>query len=149
MMRSLSRLGLVAMLLVVGCTRAAEREDSLARWSDLHPVAARELGFWVRTYPQAASQFFEWDGHHPGKSHQFVYWTISNPMQPLEAFVAMHPGWPYFAEIMETYRQATEEFMMWCRRNPQDAMALMNHYGALSWAGHHLYGADWHMETQQ
>jgi hypothetical protein len=136
---------------VVGCASspAVRREEALERWSENHPEAARELGVWVREHPNAAPLFFEWDGHHPEKSREFVFWTIASPAQPLEAFVAAHPGWPLFDRIMESHRPAAETFMAWCRRHPPAAQALMAHPGALDWAGRHLYAADWHMETTQ
>jgi hypothetical protein len=101
----------------------------LEQWAQVHSGAARELGDWVRTHLVAARRFFDWDGHHPARSNEFVWWTIAHPMQGLEAFVATHPGWPFFNEIMQRYRPATDTFMAWCRhypvvaRNPTDLPA--------------------------
>ncbi len=111
----------------------------LEQWAQNHPDAARELGDWARTHQQAARRFFEWDSRHPDKSHEFVWWTIANPMLNLDAFVATHPGWPFFNEVMQRHRPAADAFMFWCRRHPPAAQALMNHPGGLAWAGHHVY----------
>ena len=136
-------------LLSAGCAAsvAERREEGIERWAGNHPDAARELGVWVQTHPQAAALFLEWDGHNPERSHEFVTWVITYPAQPIEGFVATHPGWPYFARIMESHRPAAEAFMAWCRRHPQAAEALMNHPGGLDWAGRHLYASSWHMDN--
>jgi len=112
---------------------------ALERWAEVHPEAARELGDWAHAHPQAAQRFFEWDGHHPEKSHEFVTWTIMHPAQGIDAFIATHPRWPFFDEIMAKHRPAADAFMAWCRRHPPAAEALMNHPRALEWAGHNLY----------
>jgi hypothetical protein len=148
-MKARAKLLLLLSFGLAACASAPpRREIAIERWSENHPQAARELGLWVREHPQAAPLFFEWDGQHPEKSREFVTWSIYNPAQPIEGFVATHPGWAYFDRIMESHRPAAESFMMWCRRHPAAAEALMSHPGALKWAGHHLYAADWHMETQ-
>jgi hypothetical protein len=139
------------IVLVSACASSPQqrREAGIEVWSQNHPEASQELGQWVRVHPQAAALFFEWDGHHTERAHEFVTWTIMHPAETLEVFVAAHPGWPVFDRIMETHRPAAMEFMMWSRRHPQAAESLMNHPGGLQWAGHHLYAADWHMETKQ
>lgn len=142
---------LLALLTVSACASSPQerREASIERWSENHPAASQELGIWVRTHPQAAALFFEWDGHNPARSQEFVMWSIQHPAQPIDGFVATHPGWQYFDKIAETHRPAADAFMAWSRRHPQAAEALMHHPGGLDWAGHHLYAADWHMETRQ
>jgi hypothetical protein len=111
----------------------------LEQWAQVHPQAARELGDWARTHPPAAQLFFQWDGQHPDRSQIFVLWTIEHPMQGIDAFVATHPGWPFFDQIMQTHRPAAELFMAWCRRHPPAAQALMSHPRALEWVGRNLY----------
>jgi hypothetical protein len=111
----------------------------LERWAQVHPEAARELGDWARNHPEAAQRFFEWDGRHPEKAHEFVTWTVTQPSGGLDAFVATHPGWPFFKDVVERHRPAGEAFIVWCRRHPAAAEALMNHPRGLEWAGHHLY----------
>jgi hypothetical protein len=121
----------------------------IEQWEHNHPEAARELGTWVQEHPDAAAKFFEWDGHHHEKATEFVLWTIANPGANIDAFVVSHPGWQYFDKIMESHRPAAEIFMTWARHHGPAAQALMNHPGGLDWAGHHLYAASWHMETNQ
>ena len=142
---------LTIALFVSACASSPQerREAGIETWSQNHPAASQELGVWVRSHPQAAALFFEWDGHHPERSKEFVAWTIGHPAQPIDGFVASHPGWQYFDKISEQHRPAAETFMAWCRRFPRPAEALMNHPGGLQWAGNHLYAADWHMETKQ
>jgi len=141
------KIALIAIL-VTGCAAsvAEQRKEGIEQWAGNHPEASRELGVWVQTHPQAAALFFEWDGQHPDRSHEFVTWTITHPAQPIETFVATHPGWQYFDRIMEQHRPAAEAFMAWCRRHAQAAELLMNHSGGLIWAGRHLYADAWHME---
>lgn len=136
-------------VLLAGCaaSNAERREEGIEQWSANHPEAARELGIWVQQHPQAAAVFFEWDGHHPERSREFVTWAITHPAQPIEAFVAGHPGWPYFDRIMEAHRPAAEAFMGWCRRHGPAAETLMRHPGGLLWAGNHLYAGAWHFEN--
>jgi hypothetical protein len=119
----------------------------LEQWSANHPEASRELGEWVRTHPDAAARLFEWDGHHPEKSKLFVTWALTHPAMTIDAFAAEHPGWPVFDQIIERHRPAAETFLLWCRRHPPAAEALMNHSGGLDWAGRHLYADYWHMEN--
>ncbi len=152
MMKKMStRLLLGCSLLFVACASSPppNRGGSIEQWAQNHPEASSELGVWVRNHPQAAALFFEWDGHHPERSHEFVTWTITHPAQPIESFTNTHRGWQYFDQIMESHRPAAEAFMGWCRRHGPAAETLMNHSGGLQWAGHHLYAADWHMETKQ
>jgi hypothetical protein len=133
----------------MGCATAPppNREVSLESWAEHHPEASKELGLWVREHAQAAALFFDWDGHHAAQSQEFVTWAISHPGEPIEAFTGTHPRWDRFDRIMESHRPAAEAFLGWCRRHPDAAEALMHHPGGLEWAGHHLYAADWHMET--
>jgi hypothetical protein len=118
---------------------AAPAPVPLERWAEVHPQAARELGDWARAHPQAARRFFEWDGHHPERAQEFVGWTTAHPSDGLNAFVATHPGWPFFNEVMKQHRPAADAFMAWCRRHPPAAEALMHHPRGLQWAGHNLY----------
>jgi hypothetical protein len=146
---SMTRLivALASSLLLAACAHTPHGEASLETWSGNHPQASEELGVWVRNHPQAAAQFFEWDAHNPERAHEFVTWTITHPGQPIDVFVATHPGWPYFDRIAMSHRPGADAFMAWCRRHPNAAEALMNHPGGLAWAGHHLYASSWHMET--
>ncbi len=137
----------VTSMMLLGCAHEPRGRVGLEQWSGNHPRASEELGGWVRTHPSAATRFFEWDAHHPERAHEFVTWTIYHPEQPIEGFVATHPGWPMFDQIAMSHRPGADAFMAWCRRHPQAAEALMNHPGGLSWAGHHLYASYWHLET--
>jgi hypothetical protein len=132
---------------LMGCAHTPAGEASLEQWSGNHPQASEELGRWVQTHPQAAARFFEWDSHHPRRAHEFVTWSIYHPNLAIDAFVALHPGWPVFDQIVLMHRPAADGFMFWCRRHPQAAERLMNHPGGLDWAGHHLYASSWHLET--
>ena len=123
------------------------REAAIERWADNHPEAAADLGNWVKNHPQAARKFFTWDGTHPVRSKMFVTWAITHPGEGIDLFVAQHPGWPYFNEIMMKDRPAAQTFIVWCRRHPRAAQALMNHPGGLQWAGNHLYRAYWEMKA--
>jgi hypothetical protein len=137
---------LAATVMLYGCAHAPRGEASIEEWSQNHPVASHELGVWVQNHPDAAAKFFEWDGHHPDRAHELVTWTIYHPTQPIDGFVATHPGWQYFDQIALHHRPGADAFMAWCRRHPQPAERLMSHPGGLSWAGHHLYASSWHME---
>jgi hypothetical protein len=138
----------MASVSLFGCaTGPAPARGGMERWGETHPAASQELGVWVQTHPDAAARFFEWDGHHPERAHEFVTWSIYHPAQPIEGFVATHPGWQYFDQIVLHHRPAADAFMAWCRRHPQAAEALMNHPGGLDWAGHHLYASSWHMDN--
>lgn len=146
-MRSLGSIVMLAAL-VGGCAHSPPpAKVGMERWAENHPVASEELGGWVRQHPEAASLFFQWDSQHPERAHEFVTWTIRHPGQPIEGFVATHPGWQYFDRICEHHRPAADLFMAWCRRHPEAAEALMNHPGGLYWAGTHLYAGSWHMEN--
>jgi hypothetical protein len=134
-------------MLTLGCAHQPRGEASIESWSNHHPEASEELGQWVRAHPAAAQRFFEWDSHHPERAHEFVTWTIYHPGQPIDAFVATHPGWPIFDDIAVHHRPAADSFMAWCRRHPQAAEALMSHPGGLHWAGNHLYASYWRMES--
>ena len=124
----------------------AQAPAGIERWSRNHPAASRELGEWVRAHPDAAAKFFEWDGTHPEKSREFVTWTIDHPMEVIDVFVMTHRGWPVFDTIMERHRPAAEAFMVWARRQPRVAEALMLHPRGLQWAGNHLWREYWHLE---
>jgi hypothetical protein len=142
----------LGLALALGCAHepppaSALPPSGLEEWSANHPQASRELGEWVRTHPEAAARFFEWDAHHPERSKIFVGWAITHPGLSIDAFVAMHPSWPLFDQIMERHRPAAESFLFWCRRHPPAAAALMDHSSALDWAGRHLYADYWHLET--
>jgi hypothetical protein len=138
---------------VIGCAAQAtvqvgqQPSGGIERWARNHPPASQALGEWVRVHPQAAAMFFQWDGQHPAKAKEFVTWTIYNPGAPIDVFVATHPGWPTFDQISMNHRPAADAFMVWCRRHPQAAEALMNHPHGLEWAGHHLYAGYWQMEA--
>jgi hypothetical protein len=111
---------------------------SIEQWNVNHPEAARDLCAWVRTHPDAAHQFFEWDAHHPDRSHEFVTWAITHPGENIDWFVQQHPGWQTFDVMTETHRPAANSFIVWCRRHPRAAEALMDHPRGLEWAGNHL-----------
>lgn len=100
----------------------------------------------MRNHPQAAHDFFEWDGTHPERSREFVTWTIANPGTGIGAFVRLHPGWPLFDAIARNHRNAANTFMLWCRRHPRAAEALMLHPAGLRWAGEHLYAEYWQLK---
>ncbi len=134
-------------LCLAACAHQPRGEASIEQWSANNPQASEELGQWVQGHPDAARRFFEWDAQHPDRAHEFVTWTIYHPAQPIEGFVATHPGWPIFDDIAMHHRPAADSFMVWCRRHPQSAERLMSHPGGLAWAGHHLYASSWHMET--
>jgi hypothetical protein len=138
--------GLALVTLLVACATARPQPAGLEQWQVRHPEASTELGAWVRAFPDAAGQFFEWDAHHTERAHEFVTWTIRYPGQPVDAFVATHPGWRGLDGILLTYRPGAEAFMAWCRRHPEAAEDLMSHPGGLQWAGHHLYQESWYME---
>jgi hypothetical protein len=121
-MRSLGSFVLLAAL-VGGCAHSPPpAQAGIERWAENHPAASQELGGWVQQH-------------------------INHPNQPIEGFVATHPGWQYFDRISEHHRPAADLFMAWCRRHPEAAEALMNHPGGLYWAGTHLYAGSWHMEN--
>jgi len=136
-----------SVVLLGGCAHDPPARAGMDQWSANHPQASQELGTWVQTHPEAAARFFEWDGHHPERAHELVTWSIYHPAQPIEGFVATHPGWQYFDQIALHHRPAADAFMAWCRRHAQAAEALMNHPGGLNWAGHHLYASSWHMDN--
>jgi hypothetical protein len=140
------RLALAAALALTLPALALAEPPGLERWNRNYPEAALELGQWVKTHPAAAARFFEWDGRHPARSKAFVTWAIARPGESIDAFVATHPGWPVFDQIMERHRPAAEAFLGWTRRHPRAAEALMNHSRGLEWAGHHLYKDSWHLE---
>jgi hypothetical protein len=140
-------MAVVSAVMIAGCAHEPPAQAGMEQWSNNHPAASQELGVWVQTHPQAAARFFEWDGHHPQRAHEFVTWTIYHPAQPIEGFVATHPGWQYFDQIALNHRAGADAFMAWCRRHAQAAEALMNHPGGLNWAGHHLYASSWHMDN--
>jgi hypothetical protein len=146
-MMQVIRSGLALSMLLLGCAHHPSGEAGIEVWANNHPQAAQQLGVWVQQHPDAASQFFEWDARHPDRAHEFVTWTIYHPTLYIDAFMALHPGWPYFDNIAAHHRPAADAFMAWCRRHPQAAESLMNHPGGLYWAGHHLYGTYWHMES--
>jgi hypothetical protein len=134
-----------ALALALPALSLAEPQG-LDRWSKNHPQASRELGEWVKNHPAAAGRFFEWDGAHPARAKEFVTWAIARPAESVDVFVAAHPGWPVFDQIMERHRPAAETFVAWCRRHPPAAEALMTHPGGLHWAGHHLYREYWELK---
>ena len=136
---------LVAVAALVPALALAE-PPGLDMWSKNHPQASVELGNWVRNHPDAARKMFEWDGTHPERSKAFVTWSIMHPAQPIETFIALHPDWPMFDQIVGTHRPAANAFMAWSRRHPQAAETLMNHPGGLRWAGEHLYAEYWSLE---
>jgi hypothetical protein len=140
----------LGLALALGCAHEAPPAPalpaalaSLDQWAANHPEAAQELGDWVRTHPEAAARFFEWDAHHPERSRLFVIWAVNHAGLSIDVFVATHPDWPIFDQSMERHRPAAEAFLRWCRRHPPAAAALMNHPGALDWAGRHLYTDYW------
>ena len=145
-------LTLLSLCLVASLAACAHSEPSgavgIERWAENHPEASAELGQWVQNHKEAARLFFEWDAGHWEKSHEFVTWAIRHHGEPIEAFIAHHPGWPVFATIMESHRPAAEAFIHWCRRHPRAAETLMNHPHGLEWAGHHLYASYWEMEAK-
>jgi hypothetical protein len=136
-----------SVVLLGGCAHDPPARAGMEQWSANHPQASQELGVWVQTHPDAAARFFEWDGHHPERAHELVTWSIYHPAQPIEGFVATHPGWQYFDQIALHHRPAADAFMAWCRRHAQASEALMSHPGGLDWAGHHLYASSWHMDN--
>lgn len=136
------------LLLLAGCAHGPRGgKASIEQWAGNHPQASEALGVWVRNHPPAARAFFEWDAAHSERAHEFVTWTVVHPAQPIEGFVATHPGWPQFDDIAMHHRAAADGFMIWCRKYPDAAEALMSHPGGLAWAGEHLYASSWHMET--
>jgi hypothetical protein len=141
----------LGLTFALGCAHepppAAAPPSGLEQWSVNHPQASRELGQWVRAHPDAAARFFEWDAHHPERSRIFVGWAITHPGLSIDAFVVVHLGWPLFDQIMERHRPAAESFLLWCRRHPPAAEALMDHRSALDWAGRHLYADYWRLEN--
>jgi hypothetical protein len=142
-----SVVALSCTLVLAACAHQPRGEASMEQWSRNHPQASQDLGEWVRAHPQAAAKFFEWDAQHSDRAHEFVTWTITHPNQPIEGFVATHPGWPNFDQIAMHHRAGADAFMYWCRLHPDAAEALMSHPGGLAWAGHHLYASAWHMEA--
>lgn len=137
---------LSAILAVSGAASAAEW--GVEKWEKHHPKASEELGTWVKNHPDAARKFFEWDASQPAKSKEFVIWTIRHPHKTLDEFMAKHSDWPVFVEINQNHRAAADDFMVWCRKHEHAAESLMDHPGALDWAGHHLYQAYWNLEKQ-
>ena len=134
---------------LVGCAPVVVTPPPAAgieAWSQRFPPASQALGEWVRIHPQAAELFFRWDGGHPDRAKEFVTWAILNPGQPIEVFVSTHPNWAVFDQITMNHRPAANAVMVWCRRHPRAAEALMHHPRGLEWAGHHLYAAYWRME---
>jgi hypothetical protein len=121
-------------------------EEAIEVWDHNHPEASRELGAWVKRHPEAAHVFFEWDGAQTQRAHEFVTWTIRHPGDGIDAFASTHSNWEYFDRISTTHKPAAMEFMDWSRRFGPAAETLMSHPRGLSWAGDHLYAADWKMD---
>jgi hypothetical protein len=107
-------------------------------WAQNYGPAALELAAWVRQHPYAAAKLFIWAGHHPDRAKELVLWAITSPMQGVDAFMAMHPGWPGLNVIMQEHRSAATSFLFWMRRFPQAAATLMNHSRGLELMGQNL-----------
>jgi hypothetical protein len=159
----MSRLSGVCVLItfssILACATAASRKSSLGqapavanapaavapaplpleRWAQVYPEAAHELGDWAHAHRPAARRLFDWDGQYPEKSHEFVMWTIVNPAAGPDAFVATHPDWRFFHEMMTRRRPAVETFMIWCRQNRSAVEALIAHMRPFEWLGHNLF----------
>lgn len=146
-MKSFSTTALITLALVtlLGCTAvlpppaaaSPPAEVTLQRWTAYHPQAARQLGWWTRHHIPAAQTLFTWNSTHSEKAKLVVNWALKHPRLGVDAFVARHPRWSLFDAIAEGHRGAVNQYLSWCRRHPRPAQRLMQHPGALRWAGRH------------
>ena len=144
-MRSLPTTTMVAfaLLALLGCAALVpppaaampRGEWVLQRWTVGHHRAAGELGWWTRKHPAAARSLFLWEGTHRNGARTVVSWAFAHPHRGVDAFVARHRRWVRFDGLLMRHRRAADGFLVWSRRHPRPAAALMNHSGALRWAG--------------
>lgn len=112
--------------------------DGLEDWSTSHAAAARDFCVWGRLHPNASVRISEWDARHPEQTQELVAWALAHPFEGVEAFAAARRGWRLLGSIIERHRSAAHAFMVWCRKHPSAAEALIRYPRGLRRAIRHL-----------
>ena len=135
------------ILLAIGLSSfAAKAGDPLEMWEKNNPDASKALGEWAHSHKEAAKYIFEWDAQNPERSQELVTWAVEHPTEHLGKFHRQHKDWPELDEIERHHKPAMEDFLQWCHNYPDAARSLMEHSGALAWAGDHLWKESKRME---
>lgn len=118
-----------------GCAHEAKPKEQLQTWNQRHPEAAQELCAWIAQHPRASDRLMLWEGHNGARAEELLRWATSNPGYGWQTFVAQHRDWKDYAAIAAQHPRAANQFLDWARRNPEAAQDLLEHDGALRFAG--------------
>jgi len=132
------RLALTAIgySLVLACAHETPSpKQELLGWNQRHPEAAQELCAWARLHPRASDALLLWESNNGPKAQELLQWTSANPGEGWESFIAQHQEWQDFAGIASQHPRATKQMVDWGRRHPQAAQDLLEHQGAMRFAG--------------
>jgi hypothetical protein len=123
--------------LAAGCAHGGSPKQDLADWHDRHPQAAQELCAWIQQHPHASDRILTWQANDAARADELLRWAEQNPGFGWEAFVSAHTGWQDYAGIAAQHPRAANQLLDWGRRHPQAAHDLLEHQGALQFAGKH------------
>jgi hypothetical protein len=122
--------------LLVACSHgAASPKHELASWNQRHPEAAQELCAWTAQHPRASDQLMIWEGNNGPRAQELLQWAVANPGYGWEAFMSQHQEWQDFASVASQHPRVANQLLDWSRRHPQAAQDLLEHQGALRFAG--------------
>ena len=129
-------LAAVGCSLVIACAHeTVSPKQELAGWDQRHPQAAQELCAWARQHPRASSQLLLWESDNGPKARELLQWAAANPGYGWESFLAQHQEWQEFAGIASQHPRAVNQMVDWQRRHPDAAQDLLEHQGAMRFAG--------------
>jgi hypothetical protein len=110
-------------------------KQELAGWDQRHPEAAQELCAWARQHTRASDQLLLWESNNGPRAEELLQWATANPGYGWQSFVAQHQEWQDFAAIASQHPRAVNQMVDWERRHPEAAHDLLEHQGAMRFAG--------------
>jgi hypothetical protein len=121
--------------LAIACAHGTSSKQELAGWHQRYPEAAQELCAWTAQHPRASDQLLTWEGNNGPRAQELLQWAVANPSYGWEAFMAQHQDWQDFAVIASQHPRVANQMLAWERRHLQAAQDLLEHQGALRFAG--------------
>jgi hypothetical protein len=135
-MRMRLALATLGCSLMIGCAHdAPSPKQELAGWKESHPEAAQELCAWSRQHPRASDQLLLWESNNGPRALELQQWAAANPGYGWESFLSQHQEWQDFAGIASQHPRAVNQMVDWGRRHPRAAQELLEHQGAMRFAG--------------
>jgi hypothetical protein len=128
-------LALALCTLAFGCAHEPKPKEQLASWNQRHPEAAQELCAWIAQHRRASDRLMVWHGKNVPRAEELLRWATANPGYGWQGFMAQHPDWKDYAAIAAQHPRAANQLIDWERRHPEAAQDLLEHDGALRFAG--------------